>query len=211
MRASLLRMLNELDLDLHDMGETVEIASKDPARFNLDQPELKHRRDFVQTSQGQAAELRAELTETSDRLSAAGHKERTERHGLLSGGAAAAEAASSNGPSAKQRAVGQLNEEAIQQQQAIQLAVVEQQDEQLGVLSGVMDRLGAMGRTINEELRAQGKALDEFTQEVDETHGKMNAALTVMNKMLKSKDRGKFCAIIVLTLVLFVLIFLVFS
>ena len=48
-------------------------------------------------------------------------------------------------------------------------------------------------------------------QEVDDTHGKMNAALGVMNKMLKSKDRGKFCTIIVLTIVLFVLIFLVFS
>ena len=64
---------------------------------------------------------------------------------------------------------------------------------------------------MNEELKAQGRAFDEFTAEVDAVRDRMHAAVAVMNKMMKNKDRGKFCAIIVLTLILFLLIFLVFS
>ena len=39
----------------------------------------------------------------------------------------------------------------------------------------------------------------------------MKQATQVMHKMLKSKDRGKFCAIAVLTLILGVLMYIVFA
>ena len=70
------------------------------------------------------------------------------------------------------------------------------------MLSSAITRLGNMGKTINEELKSQGRLLDAFTEDVDDTSGRMRQAMGVMNKMLKSKDRGKFCAILVLTLVL---------
>mmetsp|Transcript_8560 Transcript_8560/g.14445 ORF Transcript_8560/g.14445 Transcript_8560/m.14445 type:complete len:256 (-) Transcript_8560:355-1122(-) len=215
LRASLLKMLTEMDVDLEDMSATVEIATKDPHKFGLDAAELQHRVDFVRISQQQAAELRAELIESDGRLTAKADKERAERLGLLAKdkpcGKPTGAVGSSAAWEAKQCAVCQQNESTLQQQQQSQQAAIAEQDEQLGVLSGVANRLGRMARNINEELRAQGRALDEFTQEVDETHGRMAAALNVMQKMLKSKDRGKFCAIIVLTILLAVLLVLVFS
>ena len=48
-----------------------------------------------------------------------------------------------------------------------------------------------MGKTINEELKSQGWLL-ALTEDVDDTSGRMRQAMGVMNKMLKSKDRGKF-------------------
>ena len=68
-----------------------------------------------------------------------------------------------------------------------------------------------MGRTINTELRQQGAMLDDLDHEVDEAGAQMGGAMATMQKMLKSSDRGKFCAILVLTAVLIVLTMLVFS
>ena len=48
-------------------------------------------------------------------------------------------------------------------------------------------------------------------QEVDDTHGRMSAAMNVMKKMLANKDRGKLCIILMLTVTLGVLMFFVFS
>ena len=52
--------------------------------------------------------------------------------------------------------------------------------------------------------------MQELTEDVDSTSSKMKQAQQVMTKMLKSKDGGKLCMILFLTLVLGVLFYLVF-
>lgn len=98
--------------------------------------------------------------------------------------------------------------EAQHQQQQAQ---VEMQDVELGGLAESVDRLGVMGRSMNDELRAQGKAFDQFTQEVDETRDKMRFAVNAMNKMMRKKDNGKLCTIFILSIVLFLLAYFAFS
>jgi len=213
LKSALLKILVELDVDLQDMDETVQIAGKDPEKFGLDKAELQHRRDFVQTSLSQTMEVRMELT--GETTPAKGRREAAERIGLLASPSATPSAhldlEMQTAPSARQNKAHQLNEEMIQEQQTAQQTALQDQDEQLGALSGVMTRLGNMGRAIHEELISQGKALDEFTAEVDETQGRMRQAISVMQKMLKNKENGKFCAILVLSIVLIILMFLVFS
>ena len=65
--------------------------------------------------------------------------------------------------------------------------MVAEQDDNLGMLSSTMTRLGQMGLAIKDELIAQGRALDELTDEVDSTSSKMKQAQQVMTKLLKSK------------------------
>ena len=65
--------------------------------------------------------------------------------------------------------------------------MVAEQDDNLGMLSSTMTRLGQMGLAIKDELIAQGSALDELTDEVDSTSSKMKQAQQVMTKLLKSK------------------------
>jgi len=85
------------------------------------------------------------------------------------------------------------------------------QETELGVLSGALDRLGVMGKVMNEEMKAQGRELDAFTNEVESASDRMTAATATMKKMLKKNDRGKFCAILVLSLVLILLLYAVFA
>ena len=60
-------------------------------------------------------------------------------------------------------------------------------------------------------LSLSSTALDELNADVDDTQTRMHTAMGVMKKMLKQKDRGKFCCILVLSVVLFVLVFLVLN
>ena len=77
------------------------------------------------------------------------------------------------------------------------------------MIGGSLDRLGAMGKEIHAELRQQGHDLDAFHEEVDDASSKMADAMLLMKKMLKQKDRGKLCCIVILTIVLIVLIWIV--
>ena len=63
---------------------------------------------------------------------------------------------------------------------------------------------------IRSELRKQGAALEEFTQEVASSRSMMAEATSRMDKMLKRKDKGKLCTIAVLSLVLLGLCYIVF-
>lgn len=222
MKAHLTTTLNELQQDLQDMQATVDIAAKDPDKFGIAPAELQRRREYVSKTRAEVSMYSETLSnfKSAAKMAKAARKERTERLGLLSNASSSScDMASSASAgvealakkSAQQRDVYQAHEQVIQQQQQMQMAAVAEQDEQLGMLSTTMFRLGDMGKRIKEELIAQGKALDELTEDVDTTQSKMAQATAVMNKMLKSKDGGKFCFIIFLTIVLGVLLFLIFG
>ena len=68
-----------------------------------------------------------------------------------------------------------------------------------------------MGRVINDELKTQGRELDNLTADVDDASGKMAQATAAMKKMLKKKDRGKLCAIVVLSFTLILLLYAVIA
>ena len=55
----------------------------------------------------------------------------------------------------------------------VQRAMVAEQDDNLGMLSSTMTRLGQMGLAIKDELVSQGRQLDELTDDVDKTSSKM--------------------------------------
>lgn len=211
-RKSMLSTLSELQLDLQDLQATVDIASKEPSKYGLTLAELQRRRECVSSMQAEAASVKSELDAEQEQ------RARSERQGLLSGGSASSSGAYDTRPidqpghdGAKQRAAHRENANLVDQQQQQQMEEMQVQDAELGVLSESVQRLETMGRTMNEELKAQGRAFDEFAQEVEDTRSRMKAAVGVMNKMMKSKDNGKFCAILVLTLVLFALMYSVFS
>ena len=207
MRKLILKNLSEVGVDLQDMSATVDIATRDPTKFGLDTRELNRRSVFVLSSQRQVEEIRAEISE-SDGMNTP--TKQRERRGLLSADSPGVPKRGSGG-SRGQQEMQASNDHVVELEHMKQQQEVQQQDQQLRGLSGVMDRLGEMGRQINTELKAQGTALDELNADVDDTQTRMHTAMGVMKKMLKQKDRGKFCCILVLSVVLFVLVFLVLN
>jgi hypothetical protein len=48
--------------DLQDLEEAVEVAAKDPSRFNLTLPEVQDRKKFIATLKKQVQSISSELT-----------------------------------------------------------------------------------------------------------------------------------------------------
>ncbi|KAL1520273.1 hypothetical protein AB1Y20_023741 [Prymnesium parvum] len=213
LRASISRSLAELRLDLSDLHSTVDIAARDPAKYGLKPHEVASRRKFVAEAQAEAQRAQAELEgEGSGAKGEAKGAAKGERQGLLGASCSSSSSpAEPAEPMGKSWAVRKENHAMVAAQQQQQQEQLELQDVELAGLGETVDRLGQMGRSMNEELKAQGRAFDEFTQEVESTRERMRSAVGVMNKMMKNKDRGKFCVIIFLTVVLFILMYAVFS
>ena len=158
--------LEELRQDLEDMQATVDIAAKDPAKFNIGQDELQRRRNFVSKTRKEANAISDTLEASKSRVMKNARKERSDRRGLLDGsgpssssfemaGGATASVEAMAAHSKLQRDVHKEHNREIQEQQQIQQREIEDQDEQLGVLGSALGRLGEMGKVIKEELIAQ--------------------------------------------------------
>lgn len=231
-RQKMMSSLSELKQDLQDMQDTIDIAIKDPAKFQLTPSELMSRQEFVRDLQAQANDATEELDFGCRQSPCSSSTQRVDRQQLLAGrgssGSSSAPghdlrsssacgglpgngggACSSLNPGASAAWAENDNEcrGAKQQQEQI----MERQEVELGIIDKSVQRLGQMGKIIGDELRQQGKDLDSFNAEVDDVSSKMAHATAVMKKMLKKKDRGKLCAILVLTIVFIFLVYAVLA
>ncbi|XP_021401534.1 syntaxin-6 isoform X2 [Lonchura striata] len=107
--------------------------------------------------------------------------------------------------------VALTNSHFIEEQQAQQQLIVEQQDEQLELVSGSIGVLKNMSQRIGGELEEQAVMLDDFSHELDSTQSRLD---NVMKKLAKvshmTSDRRQWCAIVVLFVILLVVLILFF-
>lgn len=91
---------------------------------------------------------------------------------------------------------------------AIQMQVVREQDEQLGELAIAVERIGAMGKGINEELEEQGEMLDDLGHSFENTRSRMRDVHRRLAVFAAETGRGQLCTIVALAALFLVLLFL---
>ena len=94
-------------------------------------------------------------------------------------------------------------------QRATTQQTINQQDESLDGLGRAVDRLGEIGRNINQEVKEQNVLLDHLDREVDESTEKMNVVQEALGKLLKTKDGCQIWTIVILGVILILLVCLV--
>uniref|UniRef100_A0A8C9DZ79 Syntaxin 10 n=1 Tax=Phocoena sinus TaxID=42100 RepID=A0A8C9DZ79_PHOSS len=100
----------------------------------------------------------------------------------------------------------------IEEQQATQQLIMDQQDQQLEMVSGSIQVLKHMSGRVGEELNEQDIMLDTFAHEMDHTQSRMDGVLRKMAKVSHmTSDRRQWCAIVVLLGVLLLALILFFS
>uniref|UniRef100_A0A2K6LKP5 Syntaxin 10 n=1 Tax=Rhinopithecus bieti TaxID=61621 RepID=A0A2K6LKP5_RHIBE len=100
----------------------------------------------------------------------------------------------------------------IEEQQATQQLIMDEQDQQLEMVSGSIQVLKHMSGRVGEELDEQGIMLDAFAQEMDHTQSRMDGVLRKLAKVSHmTSDRRQWCAIAVLVGVLLLVLILLFS
>uniref|UniRef100_A0A3Q3M8C0 Syntaxin 10 n=1 Tax=Labrus bergylta TaxID=56723 RepID=A0A3Q3M8C0_9LABR len=104
------------------------------------------------------------------------------------------------------------NSRYIEEQQEQQQLIMEEQDEQLELVSGSIRVLKDMSGRIGDELDEQAVMLGDFGDEMDQTSSRMDSVLKKLEKVSHmTSSRRQWCAIAVLVAVLIVVLILFFA
>ncbi|XP_061882417.1 syntaxin-10 [Entelurus aequoreus] len=193
--------LRAIDWDLEDLSETISIVESNPGKFRLGEDELRERRGFVE-------QTRKSVQDMKDRLSspaAVAQTEKKNKEALLAA-------------SAPDRSTGleahlvSTNSRYLQDQQEQQQLIMQEQDDNLELVSGSIRVLKDMSGRIGDELDQQAIILGDFGDEMDQTSSRMDSVLKKLEKVSHmTSSRRQWCAIGVLAAVLVVVLILFFA
>ena len=92
-----------------------------------------------------------------------------------------------------------------------QRLLVREQDETIASLSTSVDRVQTMAIRVNEELASQNRILGELDDDVEKTDSRMRMLNSRLRNLSQDPNRGQYCVICILLVVLFILTMLVLS
>ncbi|XP_042311334.1 syntaxin-10 isoform X2 [Sceloporus undulatus] len=189
--------LRSIDWDLEDLEETICIVESNPQKFKIEPCEVAAWRSFVTEMQGSIKEMREHMSSPAaqaflkkkNRESLVGSREHYGTEELLT--------ASSH---------------TLDEQQLHQKLIIEEQDEQLEMVSGSIRVLKHMSGRVGEELDEQTVMLEDFAHEMDSTHSHMDGVLKKMARVSHmASDRRQWCIIGLLLIIGLVVLILVFT
>ncbi|CAL8332910.1 unnamed protein product [Lota lota] len=203
--------LRAIDWDLEDLSETINIlyrvslsisiVESNPGKFRLGENELQERRAFVEQTRHSVQEMKEQLSSPS----AVAQAEKKSRQAPLV-------------PSGPERSTGleahlvSANSRYITEQQEQQQLIVQEQDEQLELVSGSIRVLKDMSGRIGDELDEQAVMLGDFGDEMDQTSSRMDSVIKKLEKVSHmTSSRRQWCAIGVLVVIMLVVLILIFA
>uniref|UniRef100_A0A452EPS5 Syntaxin 6 n=1 Tax=Capra hircus TaxID=9925 RepID=A0A452EPS5_CAPHI len=195
----------EIDWTTNELRNNLRIEAN-PRKFNLDATELSVRKAFITSTRQVVRDMKDQMSASSVQALA----ERKNRQALLGdSGGQNWSAGTSDKYGRLDRELQLANSHFIEEQQAQQQLIVEQQDEQLELVSGSIGVLKNMSQRIGGELEEQAVMLDDFSHELESTQSRLD---NVMKKLAKvshmTSDRRQWCAIVVLFVVLLIVLIL---
>ncbi|XP_067877361.1 syntaxin-6-like [Heterodontus francisci] len=196
--------LRSIEWDLEDLDETIGIVESNPRKFKIETVELQERKAFVIKTRQTVKEMKDHVSSPS----ATAFAERRNKQSLLGG--------IEHQPTDQYRRLDQelanTNSLYIEEQRVQQRLIMEQQDDQLELVSGSIGVLKNMSGRIGDELEEQAVMLDEFSHEMDNTHSQLDSTLKKLAKVSHmTSARRQWCVIVVLLIILIVVLVLIFT
>uniref|UniRef100_A0A8C5RAA9 Syntaxin 6 n=1 Tax=Leptobrachium leishanense TaxID=445787 RepID=A0A8C5RAA9_9ANUR len=201
--------LRSIEWDLEDLDETISIVESNPRKFSLDPAEMRQRKAFINETRQCVKAMKDQMTNPSVQALA----EKKSRQALLGEGS---KQQAWNPEREKYKGLDNdlqtANSQYIESQGAQQQLIMEQQDEDLELVSGSIGVLKNMSQRIGNELDEQAVMLDDFSHELDTAQSRMDNVLKKLAKVSHmTSDRRQWCAIIVLLVLLLVVLILFFT
>ncbi|XP_036897738.1 syntaxin-10 isoform X2 [Sturnira hondurensis] len=165
--------LRSIEWDLEDLEETIGIVEANPGKFKLPTGDLQERKVFVER-------MREAVQEMKDHVVSPAAEAFMERNREMLTGKPATQKSSSDLLDAS---MVSASSRYIEEQQATQQLIMDQQDQQLEMVSGSIQVLKHMSSRVGEELDEQGIMLDAFAHEMDHTQSRMDGVLRKMAKV----------------------------
>jgi len=192
LRKGLIKDIRTADKQVKDLKGTVDMAYRNRDKFqHISDSELMSRRTFVEEMSAEISEIRTAMDAVAVRRKIEDDEyKRTAQDESL--GAVTS--------------IEKSNTSFVRGQQQVTREIISQQDEQLDTLGNAVDRLGNMGRSINDELKTQNRMLDELDRDLDDAGEKMNFVMAKLSTLLKTKDSCQIWTIVILSVILIVIV-----
>lgn len=191
----------DLQENINDLEKTIAIVEGNRTRFQIEDSELKVRKQFVVSCKKKLSSIKQQLQDPQAKAKIEADKKGT----LMNFGGKKAQTKYEK----LEEAVDNENDDFLAQQQQYQDNIMQHQDGKLDELGQVVHTLGEMSSAINQELTAHNQILEDYHADVEKTQGRLENATRKVNRLLEtSKEKKSFCVIIILTLVLIGLIIL---
>ncbi|KAM4747945.1 syntaxin-10 [Rhinophrynus dorsalis] len=196
--------LRSIEWDLEDLEETISIVESNPRKFKISAAELAERKNFMEQTRSSLKEMRDHISSPR----ALAFTERKNREGLLG-----------VPPQPPTDRFARLDDEIIsgnsryvEDQQAQQQLIIDEQDAELELVSGSIRVLKNMSGRIGDELDEQAVMLDDFSHEMGNTQTRMDTVLKRLAKVSHmTSDRRQWCVIITLLVALVIVLILLFA
>ena len=196
-KKQLKRHLKNAESTLKDVQTTVQVVEKDRDKFShIDDAQLFERQSMVNTSRERISKAKDEIGSQSVKLK------------LLEDERNKAVRRSGDGLLGARNDQQRQNTSFILDSQAQTSLLMEQQDETLDELGEAVLRVGEMAEGISEEIEQQNKMLDQLDDDLTNVEEELGMVMGKLAKFLKTKDRWQLRTILILSLVVFILLFL---
>ncbi|XP_072275901.1 syntaxin-6 isoform X1 [Pyxicephalus adspersus] len=182
--------LRSIEWDLEDLDETISIVESNPRKFSLDPAEMRQRKAFISETRQCVKEMKDQMTSPSVQALA----EKKNRQALLGEGTRRGWNSEPDKYKGLDQEIQSANSQFLDGQVSQQQMIMEQQDEELELVSGSIGVLKNMSQRIGNELDEQAVMLDDFSHELDTTQSRMDNVLKKLAKVshMTSEHRTDF-------------------
>ncbi|XP_040263534.1 syntaxin-6 isoform X3 [Bufo bufo] len=169
---------------------------------------MRQRKAFISETRQCVKEMKDQMTTPSVQALA----EKKNRQALLGEGARPGWKSEPDKYNKLDQEIQSANTRFLDGQVTQQQMIVEQQDEELELVSGSIGVLKNMSHRIGNELDEQAVMLDDFSHELDTAQSRMDNVLKKLAKVSHmTSDRRQWCAIVVLLALLLVVLILFYA
>ncbi len=152
---------------------------KNRSRFQIDDSELKARRQFYTASRKRLKDIKQNLQAKQNRT-----RVDRDREGLMSNGAGTA-GAQGDRYDKYQNAVQNENSAFLANQEQVQQQIVADQDQELEVLGSAVTEIRGIAGAMGQELEEQKGILDDYHVAVDRLTGRLQTANRKVRSLLE--------------------------
>ncbi|KAK9378841.1 uncharacterized protein V2V93DRAFT_375182 [Kockiozyma suomiensis] len=186
--------LDEIDLSLQDLRESVDAVDKSPEQFGLTREQVEDRNSFVAAREEEVARIRNQIE--------AATRGRTPRQAFTT-----VNINDEYNNSGRQTPKTDYEMEMEREQQALLIA---DQDQQLDSVMYTVQNLREQAAVMGTELEDHVELLQDLDQRVDRTQSKIDLGMKRVRYILKkNEETASNCCIMLLVVVLFILLFIV--
>jgi hypothetical protein len=194
-RKSLVKDIKSTDRDIKGLRDAVNMVEQNRSRYvHIKDAELASRKRFVDDMSNSTQEVKNSIESAAVRKKIESDEEKSRRNAYDNGGG---------------NVVEQENANFIRNTREQTKIAMENQDIALVSLGTSVDRLGQIGREVNQELKEQNLMLNQLDSDLDDAGNKMNVVMGSLSKLLKTKDGCQIWTVVILFIVLVLLIALV--